>query len=398
MSNDRDEKKQILARMVAQRTSALATATREVGAIRSTKGQIKGFLTKDTLYRLQQVLAYQQKSDDEFAGGRLAVILGLCDTYIRRHGSDATSGAQEKAAAVEKIREDAAVEFAAWGRRQAEAQYLQDAYGGAEKAKMEVEIGQRLPVQKGDTRLVRQSESARNAAIPQAQGLAKRKLPDKPFAGFNAETLELVKQFGLTEGEILAVKVYTASDYKYMNPATANSEGWMAAQQFEEKPQNYATTDEGIKELRSLMEEGQLHSAMAISALKKLPLKDGLCYRGRRMTEADFVKKYGDLQKPVVARAEKLVTLTSVSTNRGIAEEFANGRDCKKIEKTVSVMIEIVVKAARDISKLSLLPWEKEHLLMPGATVATDSIVRLEGGEKGKPEAFHWFLAKEHEE
>jgi hypothetical protein len=395
VSNDNYEKKRMLARMMATRASHVSA--RDVDAIRSTKGQIKGLVTQDTLYRLRQVVAAHQKAVDEFDYGRIIIILGLCDTYIQAHGAETSARAKEKLAAVDKMRDDANLEFRDWGRRQAEAQYLQDAYGGAKKQQMEEDTGQELPVRKGDTRLVRQTEGVRKTAIPQTESLAKREKPDRPPALWD-ETLKLVKQYGLTEGEILAVKVYTASDYKYMNPATANSDGWMAGQAFEEKPKNYATTDEGIKELRSLMEEGQLHSAMAVSALKKLPLKAGPCYRGRRMTEADFVKKYGDLQKPVVAAAEKLLNLTSVSMNREVAEDFANGRDCKKAEKIVSLMIEIEVKAARDISKLSLLPWEMECLLMPGASVATDSIVRLPGGKKGNPEAFHWYLVKEHEE
>ena len=48
--------------------------------------------------------------------------------------------------------------------------------------------------------------------------------------GFNQATFDMMKKYGLTEAEILAVKVYTASDYKYINPATANNESWMKDQ------------------------------------------------------------------------------------------------------------------------------------------------------------------------
>ena len=38
--------------------------------------------------------------------------------------------------------------------------------------------------------------------------------------------------YGLTEAEVLAVKMFTVSNYEFINPATANKESWMKGQMF----------------------------------------------------------------------------------------------------------------------------------------------------------------------
>ena len=47
--------------------------------------------------------------------------------------------------------------------------------------------------------------------------------------GADAETLQAIMTHRLTEAEVLAIKTYTADDYKYINPATANDAKWMAS-------------------------------------------------------------------------------------------------------------------------------------------------------------------------
>ncbi len=93
MSNDK--KKKELARIVAGRMSP--GAPQQIDAVRSTTGQIKGFLTKDTLYRLRQAVADHQKAANENeALPRLGIILGLCDTYLNNHGSEKEARARRR--------------------------------------------------------------------------------------------------------------------------------------------------------------------------------------------------------------------------------------------------------------------------------------------------------------
>jgi hypothetical protein len=480
-----DKKKKDLARIIAGRMSP--RAPQDIDAVRSLKGQIKGALTKDTLYRLRQVVADHQKAgkdeDPEIGNYRLTIIMGLCGDYLSRHGKETDERAREKMEAVEKIQADAMVERA---RRQAEAQYLQDAY--AKKS------------ENSPTRMGEQTSSAVQYADLQAKKLGAGQAGTQE--GFNQATLALIKDYGLTEAEILAVKVYTASDYKYINPATANNESWMKSQARPENngkhgakpskttedgseadrdltsllettpeadrdlsnlleteadrdlsnllgtepdrdlsnllgtepdrdltslletepdrdltslleaspeadrelaqilgdvPDDYFATAEGKSHLRRLFEEGSLHGALAISALRKLPPMQKRCFRGTRLTEKEFNEKFGTPDNP--NRTPKQVEhLTSVATTREAAEAFADGQDCSRLDATVSVLTCLDVKTGRDIGDLSIFGRkEKECLLLPGIFLQTDSVEEFFNGTVGKPKAKKWFVVQAHE-
>jgi hypothetical protein len=412
-----DDKKKSLARLIAGRMSSMAP--QQVDGVRSTKGEIKGFLTKDTLYRLRQAVADHQKAADEGADARLAVILGICDSYIDRHGAETDARAREKLAAVEDIKAEAMVER---GRRQAEARYLQDAYAKKTAAEDSPQFS--------STRMTEQSVTGVQFAHPQTKALAKGQASKEE--GYNQATLDLIKKYGLTEAEVLAVKVYSADDYKYINPATAYSESWMKSQNLATKkgnhkaeddsdepeehshlliptddpdlselseaaPEDYLATEEGQNQLKLLFEEGSLHGAMAIAALQKLPHLEGLCYRGERMTEADFEEMYGDSDNSKLP-AKTLLNLTSIATEQPSAQTFANGVDSTPIDATVSVMTCVHVKTGRDIGDLSLHGRkEKEWLLLPGTVLQTDSVEEFPDGTRGRPPATKWVVVQSQE-
>jgi hypothetical protein len=41
---------------------------------------------------------------------------------------------------------------------------------------------------------------------------------------------DLIRDTGLTEAEVAAIKLFTANDYLYLNPAVANSDSWLQGQ------------------------------------------------------------------------------------------------------------------------------------------------------------------------
>jgi hypothetical protein len=368
MSNDKKKK---LARMIAGRMSQMTSE--QLDAARSTTGQVKGFLTQDTLYRLRQVVAdHQRAGDDErpdIRSCRAMIIVGLCDEYLRRHGAETDARAKAKVASVEEIKAEAMLER---GRRQAEARYLHDAYAGANPE-----------TTKSTTPLVRQSELSLVTAIPHTQALARGEKDDRGrHGGFTQATLDLIKKYDLTEAEVLAVKLYSSDDYQYMNPASANNESYMKAENFsgdrwtnrrmEGTPEQYLGSAEGRKHLKQLFEEGSLHGAMAIAALQKLPPMAGTCYRGSRLTEAEYTQQY--VQPNGQWPETKLTKLTSIATDRGPAEEFAK-RTGPRSDATVSVITVVDVHNARDIGDLSIQGRrEKEWLLLPGAVLQTESV------------------------
>ena len=289
-----------------------------------------------------------------------------------------------------------------WGQRQGEARYLQDVYRAGSETPFEREgVG-------SDT------------AIQQTRLLAKGKMdPKGKTPGFSQATLDLIDTYGLTDAEVLAVKMFTAGNFEYINPATANKESWMKGQMtpphesedskesgaeqkaeelLETAPDAYWTTDDGLSHLKQLFQEGSLHGAVAIKALHKLPPKEGTCYRGARLTVAEFAEKFGvDGEK---RPTDKLESLTSISTVPAVAERFANSH--KRRDKTVCVITEVEVKTARDIGDLSLKgrdigsEGEGEWLLFPGTFLRTVEVNVLQSRDlpRGNPPATKWVHVK----
>ena len=293
--------------------------------------------------------------------------------------------------------------------------------------------------------------------------------------------MDLIKKYGLTEAEVLAVKVYTVDDYRYINPANANDvsrlvtyinppdddddqledqdlpqdplladllslpemdpkdviESMRQADEELEKlleeldpkgklperryrmatkldenegrqPDAKGTEPEGPKakdpmeglsdkelsHIKQLFEEGSLHGAMAIAALKKLPAREGLCYRGMRMTEKAFRERY---EQPTI-EPETLRQLTSIATTRAAAQAFADGQGCRDLDKKVSVLTCVDVQTGRDIGDLSVHGRkEKEWLLLPGTVIQADSVEDFETGTIGSPKANRWVVVQSHE-
>ena len=109
--------------------------------------------------------------------------------------------------------------------------------------------------------------------------------------GADSASLAAARKYGLNEAEILALRTYTAEDYTYINPATANAPGWLLSQ-------NPAVTDP-----KNLAAEGSLHAGVMMEALSKLPVKKArVAARRRRGPDAkpgDYkAKSVGDNAEP----------------------------------------------------------------------------------------------------
>src|SRR5260370_3845974 len=117
---------------------------------------------------------------------------------------------------------------------------------------------------------------------------------------------ELMRSTGLTEGEVLAIRAYTAANYKYINPAIANQKDrtdkksdWMDTQNRPDpskatSPKQKQRLEAELKQYeeglanepgskKSLYEEGALHAGMMAEAFKKLPKKTATLSRDPRM-------------------------------------------------------------------------------------------------------------------
>ena len=237
-----------------------------------------------------------------------------------------------------------------------------------------------------------------------------KNLAQKDLIFDDPKVKKLMQSTGLTEGEVLAIRAYTASNYKYINPAVANQKDradkekdWMdiqnrpdpskaktplEKQQLEAALKLYeegGTKDKGSK--KSLYEEGALHAGMMTEAFKKLPKKTGTLYRGARMNAKAFNEAYSK-GKEITYEA-----FVSQSTSAVVARGFANGGGdfAPPDDATTSVFVEAQITDARDLMALSVYgSGEAEWLLPPGTKLRVESINDDKQKDKGRPPAKAW--------
>ena len=227
-----------------------------------------------------------------------------------------------------------------------------------------------------------------------------------------AKLKAFAKKYKLEEAEVLAIRTYTAADYKYINPAVANQKdhperqklggdgkpiAWMDAQHrpdpskakndTERKQLEKALAEYEQSKKKSLEEEGALHAGMVMEAFKKLPKKKGTLYRGARMNLARFQSEY------TVGKQMPIEAFMSQSVNKDVARGFADGQGNVKLadDATISVFVECAVLDARDISEMSIYGAnEAEWLLPPGGKLVVDSIDDDSVRNAGVPKATAW--------
>ena len=201
-----------------------------------------------------------------------------------------------------------------------------------------------------------------------------------------APAARLMRDVGLTEAEVIAIKLFTGPDYKYINPATANSAPWLDRQipdieAVMKKAKTKLTADPA-----KLMQQGKRHSEVMMHAMAKLPPMSGKVFRGERMTEEAFKERFEGKNE---LRYDSFV---SSSIRPGIPQEYADGREAG-VGQTVSVFSEFSVSNARDIQSISEAKSEEEWLLLPGATFTITGRRTPMARPPGKdPKATSWWV------
>jgi hypothetical protein len=223
---------------------------------------------------------------------------------------------------------------------------------------------------------------------------------------------KFAQKYGLEESEVLAIRTYTASDYKYINPAVANQQdhperqkldkdgkpiAWMDAQhrpdpsqakdETERKQLQKALEEYEAHKKKSLSQEGALHAGMVMEAFKKLPKLSGKLYRGARMNMKRFNAEYS------VGKQIPIEAFISQSVDPDVARGFADGAGNVELppDATVSVFVEVDVLDARDISEISVYgAKEAEWLLPPGGKFVVDSVDDDSVRHVGHPPATAW--------
>jgi hypothetical protein len=174
------------------------------------------------------------------------------------------------------------------------------------------------------------------------------------------------EKHGLSAAEVAAIRIFSADDYGYINPTTANNPSWLKANRAKHK----------LKQEDSVYwEEGPLHTGVALQGLQKLPEHDKPVYRGQSYTVDDW-------DDFVDEGVYKVRNFASASQILDIPRKFAvssaqrkDGEDEKAPPREVGVIFEIQQSGGRDIAQLSLAKGEKEVTLLPGSDFAVQSII-----------------------
>jgi hypothetical protein len=212
----------------------------------------------------------------------------------------------------------------------------------------------------------------------------------------------LAQQYKLTQAEATAIMIYSAEDFRYMNPTVANNMGWLhsqlprttfANQQIKsevitgnpdkrpDKNNKYggvdfskvkaATSDEQARfhqHAAGAKAEGLIHSQMALSGMKKLPDWQGVTYRGLVLTPAEFKQQY-PAHGNAVMQAFISTSLSAISPESFIHENQEAGK--------VNIFLELHLTKGKDIAPFSYSRAEEEILLMPGAVFNVRSISQI---------------------
>jgi hypothetical protein len=192
-------------------------------------------------------------------------------------------------------------------------------------------------------------------------------------SGYDQEAVDFIKKYGLTEAEVLALKLYSAEEFEIINPVMSNRlelTGTLVTNyRFAQRKRGIVYTDEELRErIRLIVRNHQVHIN---AGLNKLPHKRGWVYRGTRFTPQVF--------KAIMSQDDYTYTaLTSVSTDIATGKDFA-GRPPDDANKTVSVLFIMYVKSARDFSPISEHRSESEWIVMPGTTFKRVKAERVEG-------------------
>ena len=346
----------------------------DINALRSNKGVKKGERTRDTLHGISRLLdAHQGLKDPGKVIHSLRSIEFLCDRYLDEHFKDKELS---RILLVREIRDEAMRDIS---NLQAQQRYLNDLRQGSAFK------GKGLPAVEKTTTPMTQTLAPTVATGAHSYNAMR----DQTFHPMNpaAEVVSVIKEAGLTEAEIAAIKIFTANDYLYLNPAIANDEVWLGNQTKSVQDAMDANAQQGrhqaTVDTKKLIEEGTAHAGVIMAALAKMTPMKGKVYRGARMSQKEFSDTY---------EGKAQVTFDSFVSSaiaEGPARSYARGSGSKKPndDQTVSVVCIIDVDDARDVHALSEIQSEKEWLLLPGATYAITRIEDDAAVEVGRPAA-----------
>jgi len=316
-------------------------------------------------------------TDPQVQAGRLAILDALCTRFLKENPED-----KKRRTIVDRLLNEIASERVAVSRAQAQLVYQRD---------IENSTPESMGLPKG-TPGPRKPGWQRTQDADPTKKFAFQALSDAGKAGATnydvgsdrhrrAGVEEEKKKYGLTDAEIAGITIFSAGDFKYINPATANSQSWLGAQKEQYKSPKGKRGGERFADMtedrgnRTIMEEGSLHTAMALQGLKKMDPYKGETFRGARFTPEQFKDRFQ------IGKKTNFTTLTSSSFDKDVGLDFVFGTGSgtkPRKEQTVAVLSVFTDTGGVDISKIAMVKGESEVLILPGSWFAVMSVEEIQ--------------------
>ena len=226
------------------------------------------------------------------------------------------------------------------------------------------------------------ADNPSNMKLQQAAKVARGRADKKKEA--RARVKEAADDRKIDEADLASMRVYTAGDFKYINPLLESNleslkSGLEEVTKGPETTWKFEGTAKRLNEeggMRALMMEAMQHKRQALVGLAKLPNANPTeTYRGVALTQAELDRYKKDKKPPPRA------SFTSTSTNRTLAEYYATQRAMEQGPGKLPVLLISTVTEGKDLNPVSLYDKEGEFLVLPGAefTVTDDPVQRKNG-------------------
>lgn len=338
----------------------LATKPSDLDKFISTVDLVKGGIGKASEHKkgfnaIRSALSEYQsevksRTDPEMQARRLAILDVLCTRFLKDNPGDI-----KRRAIIDRLLDEIGYERAAVSQVQGQEIYQGNIASSSPGSGVPVSSEETDPAKKFAFQALSQEgqQGATNYDIGERRDRRQKVEEEKA-------------KYGLSEAEISAITIFSAGDFKYINPAVANSPKWLAsnkAKAIEDAkggtPDRFTGADD-----KTIMQEGSLHTAVAMQGLAKMERYEGESYRGARYTPEEFKDKFA------VGGKTKFTTLASSSHSKDIALDFAHGTGTgtkPKPEQTVAVLSILTGSGGVDISNIAMIRSEAEVLILPGS-------------------------------
>ena len=335
-------------KLMQRRLSVKSTTLEELstgGAPGTSKiGRLKGATSGSTFNAIRDAFTrYERARSTAGKLEGLQKVDRLATRWLNEHTSVHDAISRRRRAVLQQLVDEAPSEMAALSSGMAEDIYAANvANAGAEPNNKSKDPGEKFA-------LNALSDGAKTEALS---------------PNYRASDLAIAETYGLSQPQIMAIRIFTTDDYKYINPATKNDMAWMADNKAKSDT-DYGAFSRGATDA-TMAEEGTVNAGVAMRGLLKLPPDPAEVYRGATFWDREFADKVA------VGKVFSFPAFASASKSRRTADQFAqtNGRDH-------AVILKLRNSGGRDISKISAVKAEKEVTLLAGSKYSVTKVTAL---------------------